>query len=116
MGRGGTHSWAFLITQRAQCDDALERLKVIEGTLDGAKIAQADLQLRGAGDVLGNSQSGTKSKLRLLRVVQDADLIESARKQAKILLENDDQLTNYPQLSGAILDIMRSREIQIVNS
>ncbi|KAA8820832.1 hypothetical protein EMO90_06600, partial [Bifidobacterium vespertilionis] len=45
-----------------------------QGRLDGAEIAQADLELRGAGDVLGDAQSGGKSSLKLLRVIKDAKL------------------------------------------
>ncbi|MDO4913100.1 MAG: ATP-dependent DNA helicase RecG [Bifidobacteriaceae bacterium] len=116
VGRGGTNSWAFLVTQRADNPLASQRLQVIEGTLDGAKIAQADLELRGAGDVLGDSQSGGRSALKLLRVVKDADMIEQARAQAKTLLQEDEMLTQYPQLSGAVLDFMRGEEIHIINS
>ncbi|MFC0265901.1 ATP-dependent DNA helicase RecG [Alloscardovia macacae] len=107
VGRGGTKSWAFLVHHAEPGSVAEERLKVIESSLDGAVIAQADLELRGAGDVLGDSQSGLATSFRLLRVVQDADVIMKARDDAEELMKTDAQLGIYPQLSGAALDFMR---------
>ncbi len=107
VGRGGTQSWAFLVNNAEPGSVADERLKVIEGSLDGAVIAQADLELRGAGDVLGDSQSGLASSFKLLRVVQDADVIIQAREDAERLIAADAQLSEYPQLMGAVLDFER---------
>ena len=70
---------AFLISRAPADSDAARRLDVIQGTLDGAEIAQADLEFRGAGDVLGDAQSGGKSGLKLLRVVKDVRLTWSMR-------------------------------------
>ncbi len=76
VGRGGTESGAFLISRAPEGGDAAESsLDVIPGTLDGAEIAQADLEFRGAGDVLGDAQSGGKSGLKLLRVVKDVKIV-----------------------------------------
>lgn len=110
VGRGGTNSWAFLVS-RAEADSlAAQRLKVIEGTLDGARIAQADLEFRGAGDVLGDAQSGGKSSLKLLRVVKDVKIIEQARSDAQRLLADDAALSDDVQLAGAVLDFTRGNE------
>ena len=110
VGRGGTDSWAFLVS-RAEADSlAAQRLEVIRGSLDGAEIAKADLELRGAGDVLGDAQSGAKSGLKLLRVVKDADLIVDARSRAERLLAADPELSGSPQLAGAVLDFTRGNE------
>ena len=114
VGRGGTQSWAFLISRAEPDSIASQRLEVIHGTLDGAEIAQADLELRGAGDVLGDAQSGGKSSLKLLRVVKDAKLIEQARADAEQLLATDPELVNEPQLAGAVLDFTRSNESFLV--
>jgi ATP-dependent DNA helicase RecG len=70
----------------------------VAGTLDGFELARIDLEQRKEGDVLGSSQSGGKSHLRLLRVLRDEDLIEKARMQAQKLLDNDSTLASYPDL------------------
>ena len=110
VGRGGTASWAFLISRAESATPAEARLGVIQGTLDGAEIAQADLEFRGAGDVLGDAQSGGKSSLKLLRVVKDADLIADARTRAAALLADDPDLHGETQLAGAVLDFTRGNE------
>ena len=110
VGRGGTESGAFLISRAPEGSDAAKRLEVISGTLDGAEIAQADLEFRGAGDVLGDAQSGGKSGLKLLRVVKDVKIIEDARAEALKLVAEDSALLDYVQLAGAVLDFTRGNE------
>lgn len=110
VGRGGTKSWAFFITRAEPGSLGAQRLDVIRTSTDGAHIAQADLELRGVGDVLGDVQSGNHSSLRLLRVVADADVIEQARADAEKLLESDPQLTGNVELAGAVVDFMRSTQ------
>lgn len=110
VGRGGTESGAFLISRAPEGSDAAKRLEVISGTLDGAEIAQADLEFRGAGDVLGDAQSGGKSGLKLLRVVKDVKIIENARAEALKLVAEDSALQDYVQLAGAVLDFTRGNE------
>lgn len=110
VGRGGTNSWAFLVSRAEADSPASQRLEVIRGTLDGAEIAQADLEFRGAGDVLGDSQAGKQSSLKLVRVVKDADLIADARERAEQLLATDPDLTHEVQLAGAVLDFTRGNE------
>ena len=110
VGRGGTDSGAFLISRAPADSDAARRLDVIQGTLDGAEIAQADLEFRGAGDVLGDTQSGGKSGLKLLRVVKDVKIIEHARVEATRLVAQDPDLLEHVQLAGAVLDFTRGNE------
>lgn len=110
VGRGGTDSWAFLVSRAEPSTVAQERLEVIAGSLDGAEIASRDLELRGAGDVLGDAQSGGKSSLKLLRVVQDARMIADARASAQELLAHDPDLAGHVQLAGAVLDFTRGNE------
>ena len=110
VGRGGTDSGAFLISRATADSDAARRLDVIQGTLDGAEIAQADLEFRGAGDVLGDAQSGGKSGLKLLRVVKDVKIIEHARVEATRLVAQDPDLLEHVQLAGAVLDFTRGNE------
>lgn len=116
VGRGGTNSWAFLISRAEPGSVAEQRLDVIHNSLDGAEIAQADLEFRGAGDVLGDAQSGGKSSLRLLRVVKDADMIADARTRAEQLLAADPELADEVQLAGAVLDFTRGNETFLTSS
>lgn len=116
VGRGGTNSWAFLISRVEPGSPAEQRLEVIHHSLDGAEIAQADLEFRGAGDVLGDAQSGGKSSLKLLRVVKDADMIADARTRAEQLLAADPELADEVQLAGAVLDFTRGNETFLTSS
>ena len=116
VGRGGTNSWAFLISRAEPGSPAEQRLEVIHHSLDGAEIAQADLEFRGAGDVLGDAQSGGKSSLKLLRVVKDADMIADARTRAGQLLTADPELAGEVQLAGAVLDFTRGNETFLTSS
>ena len=116
VGRGGTQGWCFLISTAEAGSLAEQRLKVIQSSHDGTQIAQADIELRGVGDVLGDAQSGGKSSFKLLRVVKDAQMIEKARSQARALLEADPNLENYPQLMGAVLDFLRANEKYLMKS
>lgn len=116
VGRGGTNSWAFLISRAEPGSPAEQRLEVIHHSLDGAEIAQADLEFRGAGDVLGDAQSGGKSSLKLLRVVKDADMIADARTRAEQLLATDPELAGEVQLAGAVLDFTRGNETFLTSS
>lgn len=116
VGRGGTNSWAFLISRAEPGSPAEQRLEVIHHSLDGAEIAQADLEFRGAGDVLGDTQSGGKSSLKLLRVVKDADMIADARTRAGQLLAADPELAGEVQLAGAVLDFTRGNETFLTSS
>ena len=116
VGRGGTNSWAFLISRAEPGSPAEQRLEVIHHSLDGAEIAQADLEFRGAGDVLGDAQSGGKSSLKLMRVVKDADMIADARTRAEHLLAADPELPGEVQLAGAVLDFTRGNETFLTSS
>ena len=116
VGRGGTSSWAFLVSQAEPGSLGEQRLAVIRDTTDGSTIAEEDLRLRGAGDVLGDAQSGGKSSLKLLRVVKDAELIVDARERAEALLAEDPELMGEVELSGAVLDFTRGNETYLTSS
>ena len=116
VGRGGTSSWAFLVSQAEPGSLGEQRLAVIRDTTDGSTIAEEDLRLRGAGDVLGDAQSGGKSSLKLLRVVKDAELIVDARERAEVLLAEDPELVGEVELAGAVLDFTRGNETYLTSS
>jgi ATP-dependent DNA helicase RecG len=80
IGRGAHESFCILISD-AKNEDAQSRLKILEETNDGFKIAEADLRLRGPGELLGQQQSGAM-KLRFGNLAEDLDLIRQARELA----------------------------------
>ena len=116
VGRSVTQSWAFLVSNAPNNQLAAERLQVVENSLDGAIIAQKDLELRNVGDVLGDSQSGGKSSLKLLRVVKDAKIIAEAREDANKLLEHDPTLLEHPQTAGEVLDFTQGSSTAILSN
>jgi ATP-dependent DNA helicase RecG len=71
----------------------LEKLCVLEKTTDGFEIAEADLQLRGPGDILGTAQTGLPP-LGLGDLIRDADIMTEARRVARAILESDPDLTS----------------------
>jgi len=77
IGRGAHESFCILISDVA-AEDAQSRLRILERTTDGFKIAEADLKLRGPGELLGQQQSGSM-KLRFGDLTQDLALIRQAR-------------------------------------
>jgi ATP-dependent DNA helicase RecG len=75
----------------------------VAGTLDGFELSRIDLEQRREGDVLGASQSGSRSHLRLLRVLRDEFMIEQAREDATTIL--DSGIGNYPLLATELAQI-----------
>ncbi len=102
VGRGGVPGLCLLVTEAEAASPARERVDAVAATLDGFELAEVDLEIRGEGDVLGDSQAGVRSSLRLLRVVKDADLIETARRVAEDILADDPALSRHPGLLNAI--------------
>jgi len=102
VGRGSHPGLCLLVTEVDPDSSSGERLKAVEQSQDGFVLAQADLVLRREGDVLGSDQSGSRSSVRLLRVVTDEDLILEARKEATALVVPDPDLERHPALRAAI--------------
>ena len=78
----------------------------MERTSDGFELAEADLQLRREGDVLGTSQAGRSSTLRLLSLLRDRELIEEAREDAQRLVTSDPALTGFPGLADMLAAVI----------
>ena len=97
IGRGGHKSYCVLLTAD-EGEEAMEKLRVIEKTNDGFEIAEADLRLRGPGDLLGTAQSGLPP-LRLGDLFADADLMKLARNHAFLIFERDPKLER-PEHAG----------------
>jgi ATP-dependent DNA helicase RecG len=102
VGRGGVPSVCLFVTHAEDGTIARERVEAVASTLDGFELAQKDLELRQEGDVLGNTQSGGRSSLRLLRVAKDGVLIAEARELAAAVLDVDPSLRHYPELREAL--------------
>ncbi|GEK85918.1 ATP-dependent DNA helicase RecG [Microbacterium aerolatum] len=102
VGRGSVPGLCLLVTEAEEGTLARERVEAVAATLDGFALAEVDLELRGEGDVLGATQSGVRSSLRLLRVVKDSKLIARARELAEHILENDPELSQHPDLRDVI--------------
>lgn len=94
VGRGSHRSSCILLTPGNLSEDGEKRLRVMEQTTDGFKIAEADLEIRGPGDFLGTRQSGMPD-FRVASILRDGQILEQARAAAFDLLEKD------PDLSGA---------------
>jgi len=95
IGRGGHKGYCILLTD-GKSPEGMEKLKVLEQTADGFEIAEADLRLRGPGDVLGTSQSGL-SDLRFTDFLADTALLRQARELADDVLKEDPQLDGVHQ-------------------
>ena len=104
VGRGSRPSLCVAVTGAQVGSTAFHRLKAFASTTDGFALAEADLDLRSEGDVLGASQSGRTSGLDLLRVTRDARLITTARRQAERIVDDDPQLREHRALAAAIVE------------
>jgi ATP-dependent DNA helicase RecG len=102
VGRGGLPGLCLLVTHAPLETIARERVEAVASTLDGFELAQVDLELRKEGDVLGSAQSGGRSSLKLLRVVDDSEVIERARGLAIEVLSADPSLGEHPALRAAL--------------
>ena len=102
VGRGSTPGLCLLVSNADEESPAMARLSAVSGTLDGFELSRIDLDQRREGDVLGRAQSGTKSHLRLLRVLRDEELIEEARRVAVQLITSDPKLETHPALAAQV--------------
>lgn len=94
VGRGKEKSYCILMTTGKLSEDGEKRLRVMESTCDGFRIAEADLEIRGPGDFLGTRQAGMPD-FRVANILRDGTLLEKARQAAFDLLESDREL-NHP--------------------
>ena len=115
VGRGTSPGLCLLVTQCEEEAPARERLNAVAGTLDGFELSRIDLEQRREGDVLGASQSGTQSHLRLLRVLRDEALIEQARDDAEALIATDNDLSEYPLLKAELAQLQRDQSVDYLD-
>jgi len=102
VGRGSVPGLCLLVSSAQEDSQSMNRLRSVAATLDGFELARIDLEQRKEGDVLGRSQSGGKSHLRLLRVLRDEDLIQRAREVALKILAINSEMDHLPELKNEV--------------
>jgi ATP-dependent DNA helicase RecG len=105
VGRGSDRSRCLLIASGRQSEEGEKRLRVMESTTDGFRIAEADLEIRGPGDFLGTRQSGLPD-FRVANILRDARLLEEARTEAFSVIETDPDLIR-PEYAGLKTELLR---------
>ncbi|MBC9711619.1 ATP-dependent DNA helicase RecG [Streptomyces sp. TRM66268-LWL] len=109
VGRGSAPGLCLLVTEMPEASPARGRLSAVASTLDGFELSRIDLEQRREGDVLGQAQSGVRSSLRVLAVIEDEEVIAEAREEAVTLVSKDPELAHYPELRTA-LDALVDKE------
>jgi len=97
VGRGDRQSYCFLVTNGSVGEEAIKRLKVLESSNDGFKIAEEDLALRGPGEIFGTRQSGL-GDFKVADLRRDYQLLKLAREEAKALIEKNPELKGLDNL------------------
>ena len=110
VGRGGLPGLCLMLTSAEPGSVALERIDAVAATTDGFKLSEIDLELRREGDVLGANQSGGRSSLKLLRVIQDAELIGAIRQEVASIFDADPTLEKHPAIAATLESIDRQRQ------
>ena len=111
VGRGGDQSYCLLLTDSEMSTDTRKRMDIMVATNDGFRIAEADLQLRGPGDLEGTMQSGTPFDLHIANLATDGQLVALARQAAKDILDDDPLLEDeLNRIYKNQLDILRVKQ------
>ncbi|MGW7467326.1 ATP-dependent DNA helicase RecG [Streptomyces xantholiticus] len=109
VGRGSAPGLCLLVTEMPEAGPARQRLTAVASTLDGFELSRIDLEQRREGDVLGQAQSGVRSSLRMLAVIDDEEVIAAAREEAVAVVAADPELEQLPELRIA-LDALLDKE------
>ncbi|MGW4836333.1 ATP-dependent DNA helicase RecG [Streptomyces globisporus] len=107
VGRGSAPGLCLLVSEAHEASPARARLSAVAATLDGFELSRIDLEQRREGDVLGQAQSGVRSSLRMLTVIDDEEVIAAAREEAVAIVAADPELDHLPELRtvlAALLD------------
>ena len=92
VGRGADQSYCLLLTRMELSKETRERMDIMVATNDGFRIAEADLKLRGPGDIEGTAQSGLPFQLQIANLATDGQLLSVAREAAQSILDLDPML------------------------
>ncbi|MFF4157264.1 ATP-dependent DNA helicase RecG [Streptomyces sp. NPDC001678] len=109
VGRGSAPGLCLLVSEMPEASPARARLGAVAATLDGFELSRIDLEQRREGDVLGQAQSGVRSSLRMLTVIDDEEIIAAAREEAAAVVAADPELARLPELRTA-LDALLDKE------
>ncbi|MCX4819628.1 ATP-dependent DNA helicase RecG [Streptomyces sp. NBC_01142] len=102
VGRGSAPGLCLLVSEMPEASPARARLGAVASTLDGFELSRIDLEQRREGDVLGQAQSGVRSSLRMLTVIEDEEVIAAAREEAVTIVAEDPELERLPELRTAL--------------
>ncbi|MFE4213420.1 ATP-dependent DNA helicase RecG [Streptomyces sp. NPDC056844] len=102
VGRGSAPGLCLLVSEAHEASPARARLSAVAATLDGFELSRIDLEQRREGDVLGQAQSGVRSSLRVLSVIDDEEVIAAAREEAVRVVAEDPELERLPELRTAL--------------
>ncbi len=112
VGRGSAAGLCLLVTDSEAGTPARDRLDAVAATQDGFELSRLDLETRREGDVLGASQSGRRSSLRLLSVLRDEAVIAEAREDAAALVVADPDLGKHPALRAAVEAVLADQRAE----
>lgn len=104
VGRGEGQSYCVLMTKSAIARETRKRLEIMTSTTDGFVVAEADLKMRGPGDLEGTLQSGMPIDLKIASLATDGELLQAARNEAEHLLDTDPSLSS-PELRGVVSEM-----------
>jgi ATP-dependent DNA helicase RecG len=110
VGRGADQSYCLLVTPFKLSEDTRKRIDIMCETNDGFRIAEADLKLRGPGDLEGTQQSGMAFDLKIADIARDGQLVQMARDEAQKVIEEDPdcQLAKYQLLWTRLRQLRRT--------
>ena len=98
VGRGADQSYCLLVTPYKLSEDTRKRIDIMCDTNDGFRIAEADLKLRGPGDLEGTQQSGMGLDLKIADIARDGQLVQMARDEAQLIVDDDPTCTSDKNL------------------
>ena len=102
VGRGADQSYCILMSKRTIGRDTRKRLEIMTSTSDGFLIAEADMKLRGPGDIEGTMQSGLAFDLKIASLAADGQIMTLGRREAETILDSDPVLAAHPSLSARL--------------
>ena len=115
VGRGQHAGLCLLVTEAEEGSPARERLDAVAATLDGFRLSRLDLEQRREGDVLGATQAGRRSSLKLLSLLADEDLIRQAREEASAVVRDDPDLAEHQPLAEAIAALLGPQRAEFLD-
>ncbi|MFE2944806.1 ATP-dependent DNA helicase RecG [Streptomyces sp. NPDC059255] len=115
VGRGAAPGLCLLVTDMPEASPARARLGAVAATLDGFELSRIDLEQRREGDVLGQAQSGVRSSLRMLAVIEDEEIIAAAREEAVAVVAADPELASSPELRTALDALLDTEREQFLD-